>query len=136
MTFSGVTVGEAMTPGILACPPDTPLRTVAKIMDEQRVHCIAVVGSADADAEPLVSGVVADVDLVRAAVRGDLSATAGELAVAPAVSVEASTPLPEAGALMISSAVQHLVVMAPESARPIGVLSSLDLVTAIAAADE
>ena len=132
MTFSAATVAEAMQPGIVACPPTTPPPVVAQIMNDNRVHCVAVVASDGSEAEPLVWGVVADLDLVRAAVHGELGATTGELALTPALTVEASTPLPEAVEMMLSGGVQHLVVVGPESARPIGVLSSLDLVATIA----
>ncbi len=132
MTFSAATVSEAMHPGIVACPSTTPLPVVAQIMTDNRVHFVAVVASYGSEAEPLVWGVVADLDLVRAAVHSDLGATAGELALTPALTVEANTPLPEAGEMMLSGGVHQLVVVGPESARPIGVLSSLDLVAAIA----
>jgi CBS domain-containing protein len=136
MTFSATTVADAMHPGILACPADTPLRIVAKIMANHRVHCVAVVGSPDAEGEPPVWGIVSDLDVVRRAVRTGFERTAGELALAPVVTVEANTPLPDAGELMIANDAQHLVVVAPESKRPIGVLSSLDLVAAIASGAE
>lgn len=35
-------VAEAMHPGMIACPPDTPLRSVARMMATYRVHAIVV----------------------------------------------------------------------------------------------
>lgn len=41
-------------------------------------------------------------------------------------------PLRDAGELMISRGVQHLVVVAPGTARPVGILSTLDVAHIIA----
>jgi CBS domain-containing protein len=131
-SLSDATVSDAMYPGIIACPEDAPLRIVAKAMAAGRVHCVAVVGGADPDGGPSVLGIVSDLGLVRAALDRGFGMTAAELAIDPVVTVDASMPLREAGALMVSDDVQHLVVTAPGSKRPIGVLSSLDLTATIA----
>ena len=41
-------------------------------------------------------------------------------------------PLREAGALMLTNAVSHLVVIQPGSERPIGILSSADIAGVLA----
>lgn len=130
--LSDATVADAMYPGIIACPADARLRIVAKAMAAGRVHCIAVVGGVAGDDEPSVLGIVSDLGLVRAALDRGFAMTAGELAINPVVTVDASMPLRDAGELMVSEGVQHLVVTAPGSKRPIGVLSSIDLTAAIA----
>ena len=56
------TVAEAMTPGVLTCTPDTPLRDVARMMARYRVHAIVVFGQEQLDAW----GVLSDLDLVAA----------------------------------------------------------------------
>jgi CBS domain-containing protein len=132
ISFEHACVADAMHPGILACPADAPLRIVAWMMATRRVHCVAVIGIAEGQGEPPVWGIVSDLDVVRSAVRSGFERTAGELALTPVVSVEASLPLREAGELMIAHSVRHLVVVAPGSARPIGVLSSLDVAATIA----
>jgi CBS domain-containing protein len=43
------TVSDAMHPGIHACPADMPLRSVARMMSNYRVHAVAVLGVADDD---------------------------------------------------------------------------------------
>jgi CBS domain-containing protein len=48
------------------------------------------------------------------------------------VVAEANASLREAGELMISHNAPHLVVVAPGSTRPLGVLSSLDVAATIA----
>ncbi len=94
-------------------------------MATRRVHCVAVIGTAEDQGEPQVWGIVSDLDVVRRVVRAGFDRTAGELALAPVVTIEANAPLRDAGELMISHDVDHLVVVAPGSVRPIGALSSI-----------
>ena len=61
--FDSATVLDAMRMGIVSCPPDTPLREVARIMATYRIHCVVVAQTADD--KPL--GIVADVDVAAAA---------------------------------------------------------------------
>ena len=56
------TVGEAMTPGVLTCTPDTELRDVARMMARYHVHAIVVFGPDQLAAW----GVLSDLDLVGA----------------------------------------------------------------------
>jgi CBS domain-containing protein len=132
--LADATVSDAMDPGIYACPADMPLRGVARMMSNSLVHAIAVMGIADEDDpnNPRVWGIVADLDLVRAGVRAGLDTTAGECALAPVVTVEANAPLRDAGELMISHAAHHLVVVAPGTGRPVGILSTLDIARIVA----
>src|SRR2546429_3631889 len=37
-SLTGTRVSEAMTAGVISCPPDTPLRTVARIMAREHVQ--------------------------------------------------------------------------------------------------
>jgi CBS domain-containing protein len=120
-----------MHPGILACPASAPLRTLAKVMSTHGVHCVAVIGVGDAHHEAPVLGVVSDLDLVRSALSTSFDTPAAQLALDPVITVEASAPLSEAGETMSTNGVQHLVVVAPGSARPIGVLSALDVAATI-----
>jgi hypothetical protein len=50
------------------------------MMATRRVHCVAVTGIAEDQGEPLVWGIVSDLDVVRRAVRTGFDRTAGELA--------------------------------------------------------
>ena len=84
-------VVDAMHPGLISCPPDTPLRTVARMMATYRVHAILVTAHG---AEELpgggVWGVVSDVDLLRAARSGDLDEKASRvIAATPVLTVTA-----------------------------------------------
>jgi CBS domain-containing protein len=122
------TVGQAMHPGILSCETDAPLTEVARIMVRNRVHCVAVMGLAQDDSgEPLVWGLITDLDLVRAAVRSDAAQVARDLARQPIISVKPDMPLRHAAELMLTNHVSHIVVVDPERLLPIGMLSSLDI---------
>jgi CBS domain-containing protein len=131
-------VVDAMHPGLISCSPDTPLRTVARMMATYRVHAILVTAHG---AEELpggsVWGVVSDVDLLRAAQAGDLDEQAARLiAVAPVLTVTTGEELANFTQLMLEHEVSHLIVVEPRSARPVGVLSTLDIARALAAFPE
>jgi CBS domain-containing protein len=126
--LSSGTVAELMTPGILTCPPVTPLHVVAQMMSTHRVHAIVVFGRQD---NLLPWGVVSDLDLVRAIESG---ANAGAIATSPVVTVTPGDTLLHAAHLMREHSTSHLIVVADEaSPLPIGVLSSLDVARALAA---
>src|SRR5438067_7085154 len=128
------TVGDAMSRGVISCPPETPLRVVARVMATHGVHAIFVFEHTDEDDEARkLWAVVSDLDLV-AATRLDLDTlTAGATAVTPLVAVPADTSIAEAGSLMAQYGIAHLAVTEPDFDRPIGVISTLDIARAIAA---
>jgi CBS domain-containing protein len=133
--FETGTVGEAMSRGVISCPPETPLRVVARMMATHGVHAIFVFEYTDEDEDDAqhLWAVVSDLDLVAAA-RLDLDTlTAGATAVTPLVSVAADSSIGEAGGLMAQYGIAHLAVTEPGSRRPIGVISTLDIARAIAA---
>jgi CBS domain-containing protein len=129
-----VCVAEAMHAGVFTVPLDAPLREVAATMAVRRVHCVV---ACDSEAEPQeLWGVVSDLDLVGAASAGELDIrTAGATAVTPLVTIGPGEPLDRAAQLMTENAVAHLVVVDPLTARPLGVLSTLDIAGAVAEID-
>jgi CBS domain-containing protein len=127
------TVGDAMSNGVISCSPETPLRTVARMMATYGVHAIFVFEHVDEDDEaPRLWAVVSDLDLVAATPLDLDSLTAGQTAVTPLVSVSADRPIAEAGGLMSMYGIAHLAVTDPDSRRPIGVISTLDIARAVA----
>jgi CBS domain-containing protein len=58
--------------------------------------------------------------------------TAGDSAVTPLVYVSRDDDLHHAAQLMAESGVSHLAVVDPLTQRPLGVLSTLDIATAVA----
>jgi CBS domain-containing protein len=134
--FELVTVGEVMSRGVISCPPETPLRVVARLMATYGVHAIFVFEHADEDDEaPQLWAVVSDLDLV-AATQLDLDVlTAGATAVTPLVAVATDRSIAEAGSLMAQYGTAHLAATDPDSRRPVGVISTLDIARALAAED-
>ncbi len=133
VAFESATVGDAMSRGVISCPPETPLRVVARIMSTHSIHAVFVFQRADDDDAPHVWGVVSDLDLV-AATQLDLDElTAGATAVTPLVTVDADRSLGEAGSMMAQYGIAHLAVTDDASRIPVGVISTLDIARAIAA---
>jgi CBS domain-containing protein len=121
------TVSDAMHPGILACEPDASLQEVAQMMATHHVHCLAVVGISHEEPQCGVWSVISDLDLVRAGIRDGDTPSARSIAQQPLVTVDPSTALREAGELMLTQKVSHLVVTEPGTQRPIGILSTADV---------
>jgi CBS domain-containing protein len=129
-----VAVAEAMHPGVVTCPLETPLATVARMMASYRIHAVVVFGEESDDVEgSQLWGVVSDLDLVGAASAGDIEErTAGGSAVTPVVMVAPDDSLAHAARLMSEHEITHLVVAEPGAVRPVGILSTLDLARVLA----
>ena len=129
-------VREAMQLGLFSCSPDDPIEAVARTMAEQSIHCVVVAGIARRDhgGERLGWGIVSDLDLM-AALAPDAEATmAGEVAATEIVTVSPRDPLGRAAQLMAEHQTAHVVVASPETGRPVGMLSTLDVARAAAGA--
>ena len=124
-SFEHARVGDAMRPGVLTCDPATPLITVAQRMASEHVHAIVVV--ADGDGRPRHPyRVVTATDVLRAADRVD-ELTAGQAATGAVLETNPDEPLNEAARRMVRQGVTHLLVAEPQTGRPVGVLSTLDV---------
>lgn len=120
-------VGDAMRAGILSCPPDTSMEAVARIMATNHVHAVVVTGLGGG----APWGVVTDRGLL--AVAGDAAnRLAGSCAATGVPIVHPDEPLAGAVDLMARQGLSHLLVGEGDPARPIGVLSSLDVAGIVA----
>lgn len=127
------TVADAMHPGILTCDPGASLTEVARMMAARHVHCVAVMHPPhDRSSEAYVWGIVSDLDLLRAGLGDGSEDTASEAARQPAISVKATMALRDAGRLMVTHQVSHLVVVHADTLRPVGVISTLDVAGVLA----
>jgi CBS domain-containing protein len=127
-------VSDAMHPGVITCHPAATLRDVARMMANVGIHAVVVWGDEEDDSEGFW-GIVSDLDLVTAAARGELLAgPAVGAARTDVVTVRARETLLHAAHLMEQHRVTHLVVLADDRDRPIGVLSTLDVARALARA--
>lgn len=121
------TVADAMHPGVISVEPDLAVAEVARVMASEHVHCLAVIGISDEDPACPVWSLISDIDLLRVAVEDEAPLTARELASSPLVTLDARTPLRQAAAVMLLQRAPHVVVTEPETERPIGILSTLDV---------
>ena len=111
--YEHATAGDAMRQEVIYCPPEAPLRTVARIMAEDRIHCVLVGGDQG-------WGVVSDRDLLRAAEGGIDGVSAGEVAASDLPTVAVDDPLDRARELMVEHEVSHALVVDRRSGRPVG----------------
>jgi CBS domain-containing protein len=124
---------DAMHPGILTCPPTTPLRQVARMFAAYNVHCVVVFESADDRDSTELWRIITDLDLMEAASSGSLDDhTAGGSATAPVVRVSGRDSLGRAVELMTEHGTSHVVVIEPDTKHPVGILSALDVAAALA----
>jgi CBS domain-containing protein len=132
-SMNHATVGDAMHPGIVFCDPETSVTEVARLMATHHVHCIAVMGASHGvDGGEVVWGLISDLDLMRAGMRLGSEQSARALANEPILSIRPTTPLRQAGEKMLEHGVSHMIVIDPETRRPIGVLSTLDVIGVLA----
>jgi CBS domain-containing protein len=131
--FDRATVADAMSTGVVACSPHTPLRAVARTMSKHRVHAVYIFEWGDeSDEQSTLWGLVSDLDLVAAA-QGDLDAlTARQASVTPLLTIRSDDSLGDAAQRMAETGVSHLAVIDAATGRPAGVLSTLDIVRFVA----
>lgn len=127
-----ISVADAMSDGIVSLPRSAPLSEVARLMAEERIHCVVVEDVPEQDAAP-VWGVVSAADLVAAATVRELEEQcAGGSAATPVLTIRSDDTLLRAAQLMTEHAIAHVVVVEPYSGHPTGVLSTLDVTSALA----
>ena len=129
--YEHATVGDVMRHGVITCSADTTLRTVARMMSSYHVHAI-VVTEDDGEGGLTPWGLVSDFDVLRAAHKDAEDLTAGQVSRSPAVMVSPSDSLEHAAELMREHGTGHLVVISSSDARPVGVVSTLDVAGALA----
>lgn len=123
-----VRVQDVMHTGVLTTDPTTPLRVVARLMAQQRVHAVAV---ADPDHARRPFGIVSALDVVAAAAAG-IDETAAQAASTEVVTVSADESVDQAARVMCEHGLGHLIVVDPATGHPCGVLSALDVASAYA----
>jgi CBS domain-containing protein len=125
-------VEDVMRPGIISCGPETDLTTVARTMAANHVHAVVVSGVSETvfGGEHLTWGLITALDLVASALPGVVAPDAGSLASTEIVTVESTEPLERAVQLMAEHQLSHLLVVS--RARPVGVVSTLDIAGCLA----
>ena len=128
----GTTVGDLMTPDPISVRQDAPLARAARLLDEHRVHGLPVVDETGA-----LVGVVSQTDMLRARTTEYLWSSWRGLQVrhlmsSPALTVTVDTPVVDAASRMEEYQVHRLVVVGADGTVPIGIVSTSDLVRAMA----
>jgi CBS domain-containing protein len=119
-------VRGAMQLGLFECTPEADLPSVARLMAEKTIHCVVVAGDA--------WGIVSDLDLMRALGPGYEELTAGDIAATDVVIVRPDDSIEHAAQLMAEHDSAHLIVASPDTGRPIGIVSTLDIARAVMSA--
>jgi CBS domain-containing protein len=126
-----VRVREAMHTGVVACPREASLLTIARTMAAHRIHSVVVDSHDVATGEPEWA-IVSDLDLVAAAYEGSLGGrSAASIAGSPPLVVEPDDTLSRAAQLMHEYGTTHAIVSQRGSRRPLGVISTLDVIDAL-----
>jgi CBS domain-containing protein len=119
-------VAQVMHPGVIGCAFETPITAVARLMAEHRIHCVVGLGDATED-DTSLWGLISDTDVVAALACGEEACTAGQVAAAAPVTVRPHDTVRHVAALMRDHGVSHVVVVGAQAERPLGIVSSLDL---------
>jgi len=128
-TLDTIRVAEAMHRGVITCRADTTIHTAARLLAGHRIHALVVAPGAGDQSRGLVS----DIDLVAAAADGAAAdATVGQIASTPTVFVRPDDTVAHAAQLMREYETHHVVVLARDGHRPVGMLSTLDVVDVVA----
>lgn len=129
---TGPTVGELMSIEPITIAADRPVAEVERLMSERGVSGLPVV-----DRVGRLLGVISQTDLVRAyasgrAIESFPGLAARHLMTSPALTIRIDETLLTAARMMEQHHVHRLVVVAPDGKHPVGVISTTDLVRALA----
>jgi CBS domain-containing protein len=129
-SLAHTTAASAMRPGVLMCEAEQRLPMVAATMATHAIHTVVVPFTHGGDALTIT-----DLDLLRAAVAGNLDQTAGDIAREPMATIAPSATLELATSTMAVRHVAHLLVGDPEEELPEGMLSSFDIASVLSGRD-
>jgi len=133
-TLPQASVRDVMHPGVVTCPPNVSISTVARMMADHRVHCIAVAGvdSTSSVGQHLTWGLIADIDVVRAAHSRSLASSAASMAATTPLAVLEDESLDRVAKLMVEHGANHVVAVGGTGLAS-GMISTLDVVGILAA---
>ncbi len=128
----GTTVGDLMTPDPITIDEGSTVDEAVRLLEESEVTGLPVV-----DRDGLLVGVISQTDIVRARAVDHLwqrwpGLRVRHLMHAPALTADRTMTMAEAAEIMERAHVHRLVVVDDDQARPIGVVSTTDLVRALA----
>jgi CBS domain-containing protein len=131
--WAAIGVDQVMRAPVLTCGAETPLRDLARLMVTHAIHAVVVVDREENE-DDLVTGIVTDLAIARAAVEGR-EPVARDLAEAGAPAVSVGWTLEQATREMLRTGSAHVVVIDGRGT-PIGMLSTMDLARLLASDDD
>jgi len=130
-TLESKRVSDVMHPGVMTCHSGSTLHEVARTMATHGVHSVAIWGDDGQDSIGFL-GIISALDLLSAVMRGESLASSALVATRQDVhTVRASEPLAEGARLMADERASHVIVLADDRDRIVGVLSALDVTRAL-----
>src|SRR5437867_4281022 len=119
----GLSVADAMHQGLVTCPPEASLRTLARLLAMYRAHAVVVFPRHGANAGHVSSWkVISDLDLAQAASELDLDrTTAADVAGGAVRCVQPHEALSSAILTMLANRISHVVVVERRNSRPLGI---------------
>jgi CBS domain-containing protein len=131
---AATTVGARMTRDAIVVHADQRLQYAARLLEQHRIHGLPVVDESGA-----LVGVVSQTDMLRARTTEHLWSTwpglkVRHLMTSPALTITGDATLEEAAARMEREQVHRLVVVAADRVTPVGIITTTDIVRAMAQA--
>jgi predicted transcriptional regulator len=112
--------------GVILCKPDSPLQEVVKVMADTEIHAVMVT---EREGQPPV-GVVSHIDVI-AHYGEDLTAIqAQDVMTSKVISISEDATVGEAARKLLESNIHRLLVV-NEEGRPVGILSTTDIIREI-----
>jgi CBS domain-containing protein len=129
---SAPTVGQLMSPDPIVVRDSAPADDAVRLLEENEISGLPVI-----DAEGTLVGMVSETDVLHARATEHLWTRWATLRVrhlmhSPVLTADPQMPLEEAARLMQRAHVHRLVVVAEDQRTPIGVISTSDVVRALA----
>jgi CBS domain-containing protein len=126
------TVADLMTPDPIVVSESAPVDDAVRLLEENEISGLPVV-----DRDGILVGVISQTDIVRARAVGHLwnrwpGLRVRHLMHAPALTADRSMTLEEAAQMMERAHVHRLVVVDEDQLAPIGIVSTTDLIRALA----
>jgi predicted transcriptional regulator len=112
--------------GVILCKPDSPLQEVVRVMADTEIHSVMVT---EREGEPPV-GVVSHIDII-AHYGEDLTAIqAQDVMTTNVINISEDATVEEAAKKLLESNIHRLLVV-NEEGRPVGILSTTDIIREI-----
>ena len=112
--------------GVILCKPDSPLQEVVRVMADTEIHAVMVT---EREGEPPV-GVVSHIDII-AHYGEDLTAIqAQDVMTSKVINISEDATVEEAAKKLLESNIHRLLVV-NEEGRPVGILSTTDIIREI-----